>query len=73
MEDLNPERASCNRADDIDRILLLPDILSPSAEDVPLLVDVGIILSPAEVCLKADLETSEQAVTLRNFFLQTCF
>jgi hypothetical protein len=47
----------------------LADILTPGTEDVALFADVSIILCSAEVRFKADLETSQQAITLGNFLL----
>lgn len=71
MEDLNSERAASDSADYIDGILLLADILTPGTEDVTLFFDVSIVLGSAEVRFKADLETSQQVITLGIFLLQT--
>ena len=73
MEDLNSERAASDGADYIYGILLLAYILTPGTEDVTLFIDVSIVLGSTEVSFKADLETSQQAITLGNFLLQTGF
>jgi hypothetical protein len=73
LKDFYSECAASDSTNHIDSIFLRSDILAPGTEDVTLFSYVSIVLCPAEVCFKTDLKTSQQAITLCNFFLQAGF
>jgi hypothetical protein len=67
---LNPECASRNSTYHIDCILFSTDIVTPSVQNVPSLLNVNIVLDAGTVRIKCFVKLTLHTVTLNDRFSQ---
>jgi hypothetical protein len=61
-EHLHPQVPPCYCSDHIDSVLLSLDVVSPDTEDVPLLINVGVVLNPGDMSVESLLKVLLQLV-----------